>query len=336
MAQVCPYCDGELINCPVCDNPAPRKKLSFKTKGLMRLASYFAAPAAVYPVQGIDISKWNGVMDFSITRTKCQYVIIRLGYGNEWKDARCDEYYAQCMALDIPVAVYWYLQVGKDWKMAADHFHEQIVLHRPQISIIWDAEETTLGRDLTLLWLQNFDGRLRYLASQVPEIYTSKGYWDAKVARSNYFSERRLHVASWTLGDRPAIPLDFTKWGRWQWSADGNKKAKEYGMVKDGDFDMDLNREDCTVDEFNVRYKTHIKPLGDVPPMELPEFFTPNGSPGYVNIRSQPNPFSDKLIVGRAYNANKWKPIQLVIGTDGKEWWRVNEYAYIAKWLTKW
>jgi GH25 family lysozyme M1 (1,4-beta-N-acetylmuramidase) len=335
MAQICPFCNGDLIGCPNCDNPAPRKKLSFKTKGLMKLASFMTAPAAIYPVQGIDISKWNGVMDFSITKKKCQYVIIRLGYGNEWKDARCDEYYQDLLAHDIPVAVYWYLQVGKDWRMAADHFFEQIVLHPPQVSIIWDAEETTLGIDGTLLWLQNFDGRLRYLINKIPETYTSKGFWDAKVARSNYFSERCLHVASWTLGNQPAMPLDFVKWGRWQWSADGNRKAKEYGMVRDGDFDMDLDRENLTVDEFNTKYGTHIKPIGDVPPMQLPEFFTPNGSPGYINIRSAPNPFGDAYIIGRATNAHKWKPIELVTGVDGKEWWRVNEYAYMAKWLTR-
>lgn len=246
MVEVCPLCNGDLIGCPNCGNPAPRRKLSFKRKALMRATlwlSNIVAPSGIYyPVQAVDVSKWNGVMDFRITKTKCQFVIMRLGYGNQWKDARSDEYYRQLQEIGMPVAVYWYLLIGKDWRMHADSFFEQIVLHPPQVSVIWDAEETTLDRDGTLLWLQNFDGRLRYLLSTIPEQYTSKGFWDGKVARSNHFRERRWHIASWTTGNQPALPADCPEWSRWQWSADGNKKAKEYGMIRDGDPDIDLNK----------------------------------------------------------------------------------------------
>lgn len=73
-----------------------------------------------------------------------------------------------------------------------------------------------------------------------------------------------------------------------------------------------------------------------IPPQELPECIYPNGYYGYLNLRSAPDPFSGSYIIGRANNDEKWKPIAKVVGTDGKEYWKINEYVFMAKWLTRW
>jgi len=323
MAEVCLYCNGDLIGCPVCNNPPPKKRLSFRARVINKMSAFVFPSQQVWEVQGIDISKWNGVMDFSITKTKCQYAIVRLGYGNEWKDRNSDIYYAGLLAQDMPVGVYWYAQIGLDWMAHADSFAEQIALHPPQLDIVIDAEQTTLSPTETFTWLQRMDGRLRDKTGRDVIIYTSKGFWDSHVAPNTYFKGRLRWVASWTSGPTPAIPRECTEWERWQWSADGNRKAKEFGMIKDGDFDMDLNRENCTVNAFNLKHKTHIEPIGGiiVPPVPNPDEIIPSKyvyiKSGSLNIRSLPS-ISGKDIGTLAYGDD----IPIVEECNG--WYRIN------------
>jgi GH25 family lysozyme M1 (1,4-beta-N-acetylmuramidase) len=343
MAKICPVCGGLDIGCPECNAPPKHlypKEAFIPTKAKLRFAlnKLVQQQEVVWEVQGIDISAWNGVMDFSITKTKCQFVNVRLGYGNQWKDSRCDQYRRDLIANDIPYGVYWYCRPGEDPIAHAESFARVAKEYPYQLGTEEDYEQTTLGLTPTLDWIIACDTKLRdILINMRTSPYSNANFWNNKVATNTYFTQEQW-VANWTSGNIPYMPRNWTwkKGCKWQHSADGNRKAKEYGMVRDGDVDMDLNRWYGSCAEFNTRYGTHIKPIGDVPPIQLPEFFTPNGSPGYINMRSVPNPYSDVYIIGRANNGKKWKPIELVIGTDGKEWWRINEYAYVAKWLTKW
>lgn len=88
----------------------------------------------------------------------------------------------------------------------------------------------------------------------------------------------------------------------------------------------------------DAEYLAYVNGTPPPPPpsQELPEFFYPNGSYGYINIRKEPNPSSDVYVVGTAKNNGRWKPIDKVIGTDGNEYWKINEFTYVAKWLTRW
>ena len=57
---------------------------------------------------GIDVSEWQGDIDWSRVRT--DFVIIRAGYGREisQKDKKFDRNYAECKRLGIPCGAYWY------------------------------------------------------------------------------------------------------------------------------------------------------------------------------------------------------------------------------------
>jgi len=293
---------------------------------------------SLWPVQGIDISAWNGIMDFSITKTKCQFVIVRLGYGNEWKDSRCEQYRRDLIANDIHYGVYWYCRPGENAQMHAENFAEVALEFPFQLGVEEDYEQTALGSTDTLNWIIACDTKLKQLLNRKTSPYSSAGFWNDKVAPNNYFTDEQW-VANWTTAQAPWMPRNWVwkKGCKWQWSADNNGKAKEYGMVRDGDNDMDLDRYYGTVDEFNARYGTHILPIGQTPPQpppELPEYFIVNT--GELNIRREPNPSSSIYIIGKTYSGKKWKPIGVVTGTDGNQWWRINEYAYVAKWLTRW
>ena len=59
-------------------------------------------------MNGIDVSEWQGTVNWSLVRT--DFCIIRAGYGRyiAQKDNRFEENYAGCKTNGIPCGAYWY------------------------------------------------------------------------------------------------------------------------------------------------------------------------------------------------------------------------------------
>lgn len=61
-------------------------------------------------LKGIDVSKWQGSIDWAKVKSQVDFVILRAGYGKltSQKDERFEEYYAACEKYGIPKGVYWF------------------------------------------------------------------------------------------------------------------------------------------------------------------------------------------------------------------------------------
>lgn len=352
MAKLCPTCKGTVVGCPTCNMPSRipnaqmkkyrgRKALggitSFLSDVFLPLVTKTTATTTDWEVQGVDLSKWNGEMDLSITKTKCQYAILRYGYGTEWKDSRVDIYYNDAKSLDFPVGAYWYCNIGVDPILTAESFAEEIVSKPPQLDIVLDAETTTLNPTGTLNWLKTVDVKIRELTGKKPMIYTSGGFWNSMVARSDYWRGRRLWVANWTTASTPYMPLDWDGWLHWQWSADGNRLAHDYGMIAVGDYDIDLDRYNGTCAQFNAQYGTHIEPIGGTPvpppPVVVPEKVIVNVSG--LNIRHVPDASSTTTVCATTTYGKVLYPEAIEKDNDGREWYKLGKKMYVAKWLTR-
>jgi GH25 family lysozyme M1 (1,4-beta-N-acetylmuramidase) len=335
MSKICPRCGGNEVGCPVCGYPPKRvlpKSDIYTGKPSLR-ARLFGLP--VWEVQGIDISKWNGRMNFAITKTKCQYVNIRYGYGNGWADPSAVGFYAGARAQDMPVAAYWFCNIGEDPEAHAQGFAEELASKPIQLDAHLDFERTTLtSPSSTLAWIQSVDVKLNVKTGKIEIPYTSMGFWNEKVARSSYWVGRKLWDATWTTRDAPTLPLDFSEWDEWQWSADNNLKAAEYGS-SGGDPDMDLDRSHLTVAQFNAKHGTHILPIGGTippPPGGVPERVVVNI--GEMNIRSAPDPVNINTI-GTTKMGQFWYPEAVVKDQFGKEWYQCGRKVFVKKELTR-
>src|SRR5512139_3820659 len=85
-------------------------------------ASAVRLQAAEWPVTGVDISYWQGAINWDILASMVDFVIIRAGYGNDYFDPRLNEYRQGAMDHNVPFGVYWYLKPGKDWRKQAFNF----------------------------------------------------------------------------------------------------------------------------------------------------------------------------------------------------------------------
>ena len=61
-------------------------------------------------LKGIDVSVWQGSIDWSKTKDVIDFALLRAGYGklSSQKDARFEEYYAACEKYGIPKGAYWF------------------------------------------------------------------------------------------------------------------------------------------------------------------------------------------------------------------------------------
>lgn len=59
---------------------------------------------------GIDISVYQGDVDFSKVKDNVSFIILRAGYGKlaTQKDKKFETYYGECKKYGIPVGVYWF------------------------------------------------------------------------------------------------------------------------------------------------------------------------------------------------------------------------------------
>ena len=60
-------------------------------------------------VKGIDVSVWQGDIDFAkVKASGIGFAIIRAGYGNGNTDTRFEQNYSRAKAAGLPVGAYWY------------------------------------------------------------------------------------------------------------------------------------------------------------------------------------------------------------------------------------
>ena len=59
--------------------------------------------------KGIDVSVWQGTIDFNAVRNSgVDFVIIRAGYGTSSKDKYFEENYRNAKSAGLHVGAYWY------------------------------------------------------------------------------------------------------------------------------------------------------------------------------------------------------------------------------------
>jgi len=309
---ICAYCGSgnpdDVYSCEKCGAPRrhafPEQTKLQVFKGIV-LESLWPPEEVVWPVRGYDDSAWNGNQDGTITKKKAQFAFHRVGWGNKTKDPKVDYYRQICTANAIEYGLYWYVYTGLDWKAHAKSFFDLWKVDPGKLPPVMDCETTTLDKYKTRDWIQNLLREFELLSGVRPMIYTSKGWWDARVARAAWAKQYALQVAHWTNASSPLVPLDWASlgpqaWTFWQHAGEGNNKGAEYGFTG-GENDLDLQRFNGSVDAFNIKYGTDIKPFeGETPPSPtLPTEIVPirrvQVTASALNVRSLPSATSKDL-----------------------------------------
>ena len=202
-------------------------------------------------VKGIDVSKHNGIIDFSkVKKAGYDFVIIRAGYGFSTKDLKFEENYAKAKAAGLGVGAYWftYASTPEEARQEAEGFIKAIHGKIFEYPLYYDLEDDPNSKSYPLKtgksnctdMVVNFCSTLEK-AGYFAGLYTSKSVLETHIeptVRSRY----ALWVAQWS-----SKCTYNGVYGMWQYS----DKGKVDGIS--GNTDLDY----CYID-----YPTAMKAKG--------------------------------------------------------------------------
>jgi len=252
-----------------------------------------------WPVKIVDLSFWQDTIDFKKLATKVQVVVLRALYGNKTVDSKLDEYYKGAKDNGLAIMLYHYLKPDLDWSKHADAFIA-IEKNYPS-SFMWaDLEENGgLGKTALESWIKKYSDKV--LQYKPVGFYSSKGFLDSNLGKTNWLKNLPLWIAAWTTASQPAMPLEYIDitnpktWKLWQWSSKGD--GKTYGVSSAY---IDLDRYNGTIEQFNAEYKTNIKDLNPPipPPPPVEEFPKRVSTTTGLKIRTSPTSINDNNLIG--------------------------------------
>ena len=188
------------------------------------------AVAAGTRVPGIDVSMWQGDVDWSaVGSTQTRFVIMRATRGNTYDDPRYAEYLAEASANGLVVGAYHRAKVGVgagDAKDEADHFVDVAQNAAGDVLPALDIEEHN-GLTVPQLtdWVRTWLARVYSRTGVRAMIYSSPHFWRTYLGDTTWFADHGypLWIAHWRVPSPmvPAADWGGHGWTYWQWTSTG-------------------------------------------------------------------------------------------------------------------
>jgi GH25 family lysozyme M1 (1,4-beta-N-acetylmuramidase) len=196
----------------------------YAATGLFRAASSSYA-------YGVDVSSWQGSIDFSkVKASGRRFVIAKASEGNTWTDATYAHNKSAAMSVGLKFTGYHFARPGTnagDAVSEADHFVSVLGLKHGMLVPALDLEVTG-GLGITALqnWTKAFVGRVYSRLGVKPMIYTSPSFWQTYLGNTTWFSSNgyRVWIANWGVSS-PSVPATSWAgkgWTFWQYSDCGS------------------------------------------------------------------------------------------------------------------
>lgn len=148
-------------------------------------------------LKGIDVSVYQGAIDWEKVKPQIDFAIIRCGLGDDIKsqdDKQFERNYAECIRLDIPFAVYFFSYAVNKAKVAREIKHIKRLLAGKTINapVYIDVENTNgldwrkISNTAMLEIMEEFNTQLNALGYKMG-IYSSRSaFWNEKMTDKWY------------------------------------------------------------------------------------------------------------------------------------------------------
>lgn len=92
--------------------------------------------------KGIDVSKWQGKINWEEMKNEIDFAIIRVGWGQNNIDSQAKRNCSECNRLGIPIGVYWfsYAYTSAMSKKEAEYCHKFIKNYKIDLPVAFDFE----------------------------------------------------------------------------------------------------------------------------------------------------------------------------------------------------
>ena len=186
-------------------------------------------------LRGVDVSTYNGVIDWSTAKAAgIAFAIARISDGVEFLDATFDGNWSAMKAASVVRGAYQYFEPDQDVDAQADLMIAKMATLAPgDLAPTIDVEVTgALTAEQLAARVQRWIERVADATDRVPMVYTSLRFWSGYVDNAGDGSNP-LWVANYGVSC-PLVPLPWTRWAIWQTSGSGTVA----GIPGDADLDV--------------------------------------------------------------------------------------------------
>jgi GH25 family lysozyme M1 (1,4-beta-N-acetylmuramidase) len=199
------------------------------------LAISLVVPAAVSaadpPIEGIDISHWQGDIDWSqVAGANKAFAFMKASEDHDYTDPTYGLNRARAKAAGLHIGAYHFAQpsaAAGDAIAEADHFLETANIAAGDLPPVLDLERSNGLSDAAMqTWVRSYLERIYERTGVRGIIYTSPNFWSTYVGGTDWFATngyRILWLAHWTTGT-PTVPAsDWAGfgWTFWQYTSSG-------------------------------------------------------------------------------------------------------------------
>ncbi|MFD7701313.1 lysozyme [Streptomyces caelestis] len=198
-------------------------------------ATPLGALAPTDGVQGIDVSHWQGAVNWTSVRgAGVQFAWIKATEGTTYKDDRFNgNYPAAYNAGVIRGAYHFALPNASGGATQANYFaangggwsRDNLTLpgvldieHNPYGAMCYGLSTTQMRG-----WINDFHTTYKARTSRDVVIYTTASWWNTCTGNWTGMSAKSpLWVAHWTSASSPTVPSGFPTWTVWQYTSTGS------------------------------------------------------------------------------------------------------------------
>jgi len=218
-------------------------------------------------ITGIDVSHWQGRMDWSKAKEAgASFGIFKA--TDFWKaqprgfvDSEADNNWSGTLDAGLINGCYCWLQPKVDPTVQANFFLEFWNVHPCNLPPILDVEDTDVFNHSDMLWrVQKWLQVVEDALDIKPMVYTSYGYMMSfDKSKAQFLSQYPLWQA-WYSVFNPKVPAPWTSWTIWQHTAKGD--GQKYGAVAKN---IDMNKFDGTLDDLKRLCNMEVEPSNPQP-----------------------------------------------------------------------
>ena len=222
-----------------------------------------------FEVNGFDVSKWQGKIDWDKFITHGDFFIIRAGSinmsGECYEDYQLKRNAELAIPFGKPVSFYWYFRPKFNAVTQAEYFINLIKDYKFKLYPVIDVEEDNgKSQAAVAAGVWQFVSKVSKELEMPCMIYTSPGFWNEHVGTTTWARDVPLWCAQWGSNESPYLPRDWSYHGKtavfWQWQVATN--GTDYGVISKG---LDLNRFMGTREEFNTLFGATIPDPDPIP-----------------------------------------------------------------------
>ncbi len=198
------------------------------------ITNCISVSASEATLSGIDVSDFQGTIDFSKVKENVDVVIIRVASGSNYEDSTWESNYENAKAEGLYIGFYQYVTATsvEEAKIQAQYFYDLVSDKTYEFGLVMDYEPSDdLSSDVINEIAKTYLETLETLSGETPIIYSDvsriENLWDSSL------SEYPLWVAEYDT-DTPSNIGAWSEWIGFQYSDTGSVNGI------DGNVDLDL------------------------------------------------------------------------------------------------